>query len=243
MEFLDTYAIKARLFPALVAIAPALSLFLMTGTLTNPGFPEVVTALTLGVMFFAAADLARRAGKRIEARLFKATGGRPQNRELSFEDTTLEEANKARYRQFLAGQVGLTAPTRETEVEDPAKAREFYAACYDYLRVNTYDTGKYNILFRENISYGYIRNLLGLKPYGIAINIAAAIAAGALYTYQPQFAPMSQGKLFLQGGFALIHILYLALGVTENSVMNASKRYARQLTLSCETLIRETKSQ
>lgn len=242
MEFLDTYAIKARLFPALVAIAPALSLFLMTGTLTNPGFPEVVTALTLGVMFFAAADLARRAGKQVEARLFKATGGRPQNRELSFADTTLKEVNKARYRQFLAEQIGLTAPTRESELNHPAKAQEFYDACYDYLRVNTYDTKQYNILFRENIAYGYIRNLLGLKPYGIAINIAAALTAWALYTYQPHFALMSEGKLFLQGGFALIHILYLVLAVTERSLMNASKRYARQLTLCCETLIRETRS-
>lgn len=241
MDFLDTYAIKARLFPALVAIAPALSLFLMTGTLTNPGFPEVVTALTLGVMFFAAADLSRRAGKQVEARLFKATGGRPQNRELSFEDATLEEATKARYRQFLAGQIGLAVPTREAEADDPAKAQVFYAACYDYIRANTYDIGKYNILFKENVSYGYIRNLLGLKPYGIAINIAAALAAWGLYAYQPYFSAMSQDKLFLQGGFALIHILYFVLAVTDGSVMTASRLYARQLTLSCETLIRETK--
>lgn len=242
MEFLDTYAIKARLFPALVAIAPALSLFLMTGTLTSPGFPEIITGLTLGVMFFAAADLARRAGKKVEARLFRATNGRPLNSELSFEDTALEEVTKARYRRFLAEQVGLSTITRETEAADPHSAREFYAACYDYLRVNTYDPSKFNILFRENIAYGYVRNLLGLKPYAIAINVLAFLAALGFYIYQPRFAELSQGKLFLQGGFALLHILYLVFAVTEGTVMNASKRYARQLTFSCETLIQETKS-
>lgn len=65
-----------------------------------------------------------------------------------------ERARKARYRRFLAEQVGMEAPTRETEAEDPAKARQFYAACYDYIRLNTYDTEKYRILFNENIGYG-----------------------------------------------------------------------------------------
>jgi len=241
MEFLDTYAIKARLFPALVAIAPALSLFLMTGTLSNPGFPEIITGLTLSVMFFAAADLARRAGKKVEARLFRASNGRPLNSELSFEDAALEEVTKVRYRRFLAEQVGLFAPTRESEAADPLKAREFYAACYDYLRVNTYDAAKFNILFRENIAYGYVRNLLGLKPYAISINGVAFLGALGLYIYQPQFAELSQGKLFVQGGFALIHMVYLAFAVTERTVLSASKLYARQLTFSCETLIQETK--
>ncbi|OQM74046.1 hypothetical protein BFN67_23010 [Pseudaminobacter manganicus] len=237
MDFLDTYSIKARLFPALVAMAPALSLFLMAGSWTDPGFPEAITAMTIGVLFFAAADLARRAGKHVEARMLKATGGRHENRELTFEDTTIEQATKARYREFLAAQVGIAAPTRESETQDSAAARSFYAACYDYLRLNTYDTEKFRILFNENIAYGYLRNLLGLKPYAIGINIAAALAAWALYKYPPPFASMTDGKLMIQAGLAVWHVLYLSLGVTERSVLAASKRYARQLTFSCETLI------
>lgn len=242
MDFLDTYSIKARLFPALVAMAPALALFLMSGTWTDPGLPEAVTGLTLAVMFYSVAELARRAGKHVEARMFKATDGRPVNLELSFEDTTIDDATKARYRRFLAEQVGMEAPTRESEAEDPAMARQFYAACYEYIRLNTYNTEKYRILFNENIGYGYLRNLLGLKPYGIAINCAAALAALGLYIKQPAFASMSDGKLLIQAGLAAWHILYLTLGVTERSVLAASKRYARQLTLSCETLIHDSKT-
>lgn len=237
MDFLDTYSIKARLFPALVAMAPALSLFLMAGSWTDPGFPEAITAMTIGVLFFAAAELARRAGKHVEARMLKLTGGRHENRELTFEDTTIEQATKARYREFLATQVGIAAPTRESEAKDPATAQSFYAACYDYLRLNTYDTEKFRILFNENVAYGYLRNLLGLKPYAIGINIAAAFAAWALYKHPPAFASMTDGKLIIQAGLAIWHIFYLVLAVTERSVSAASNRYARQLTLSCETLI------
>lgn len=242
MDFLDTYSIKARLFPALVAMAPALSLLLMAGSWTDPGFPEAITAMTIGVLFFAAAELARRAGKHVEARMLKATGGRHENRELTFEDTTIEEATKARYREFLAAQVGIPAPTRECEAKDPATAQSFYTACYDHLRLNTYDTEKFRILFNENVAYGYLRNLLGLKPYAIAINIAGAFAAWALYNRPPAFASMTDGKLLIQVGLAIWHILYLSLAITERSVMVASKRYARQLTLSCETLMLNSKS-
>ena len=52
---------------------------------------------------------------------------------------------------------------------------------------------------------------------------------------------MTDGKLMIQAGLAVWHVLYLSLGVTERSVLAASKRYARQLTFSCETLILDRK--
>ncbi len=242
MDFLDTYAIKARLFPALIAVLPAFVLFLFAGSWKDPGLPEAMTALGIGVLFYAMADLARRAGRRVQRKLFKESGGAPANTELSHLDTTLDSGTRDRFRNFLARQIGKTAPTRESEVADPAGTAHFYVECYNYLRNNTYDTDRFRVLFSENISYGFRRNLYGLKPYGITINLLAVLAAYGLYRYQPAFATLSQGQIFIQGGFALFHAIYFIFAVTRGTVLEASKTYARQLTMSCDVLIRDTKT-
>ncbi|MER9775567.1 hypothetical protein [Mesorhizobium sp. M0220] len=240
MDFLDTYSIKARLFPALIAVLPAFVLFLLAGSWKDPGLPEAMTALGIGVLFYAMADLARRAGRRVQRKLFKESGGAPANTELSHLDTTLDSGTRDRFRNFLARQIGKTAPTRKAEVADPAGAAQFYVECYNYLRNNTYDTDRFRVLFNENISYGFRRNLYGLKRYGITINLLAVLAAYGLYRYQPAFATLSQGQIFVQGGFALFHALYFIFAVTRGTVLDASKTYARQLTMCCDVLIRET---
>lgn len=242
MDFLDTYSLKARLFPALIAVLPAFVLFLLAGSWKDPGLPEVMTALGIGVLFYAMADLARRAGRRVQRKLFKESGGFPANTELSYLDTTLDSGTKDRFRNFLATQIGKAAPTRESEVADPAGASQFYGECYNFLRNNTYDTERFRVLFNENISYGFRRNLYGLKPYGIAINLLAVLAACWLYRYQPAFARLSQGQIFIQGGFAFLHALYFIFAVNKGSVLDASKSYARQLTMSCDVMIRDTKT-
>lgn len=242
MDFLDTYSIKARLFSALIAVLPAFVLFLLAGSWKDPGLPEVMTALGIGVLFYAMADLARRAGRRVQRKLFKESGGFPTNTELSHLDTTLDSGTKDRFRNFLAMQIGKAAPTRESEVADPAGASQFYGECYNFLRNNTYDTERFRVLFNENISYGFRRNLYGLKPYGIAINLLAVLAACWLYRYQPAFATLGQGQIFIQGGFALFHAIYFIFAVTRGTVLEASKTYARQLTMSCDVLIRDTKT-
>ncbi|TIS85335.1 MAG: hypothetical protein E5W99_12435, partial [Mesorhizobium sp.] len=74
------------------------------------------------------------------------------------------------------------------EVEDPDEAAAFYVQCYNWLRENTRDTEKFRILFNENIAYGYYRNLLALKPYGIVLNLLTIAAAAAIIYYKPDFA-------------------------------------------------------
>ncbi|CAM5597261.1 hypothetical protein MAUB1S_10096 [Mycolicibacterium aubagnense] len=241
MDFLDTYSIKARLFPALIAILPAFVLFLLAGSWQSPGLPEVMTGLGIGVLFYAMADLARRAGRRVQKRLFRESGGHPINAELRHSDTTLDPGTRDRFRNFLADQIGKPAPTPEFEIEEPIATSRFYEDCFTFLRNNTRDTDQFRVLFNENISYGFRRNLYGLKPYGIAINAIAVLAACVLYIYQPSLGALSQGKIFVQGGFALLHALYLILAVTKHSVLDASKTYARELTMSCDVLIRNSK--
>lgn len=238
MDFLDTYSLKARLFPAILAIAPAIVLGLLGASWVDPGLPEAVATMAVMVLFFAAANLARRFGRAKEQQIFVLTGGRPYNRELTHSDSTFPESQKSRYRNFLAEQLMLPAPTAEDEQLQPDKAQEFYMQAFGWLRENTRDTDAFKLLFNENISYGYYRNLLGLKPIGILLNLLSLCAAFAIVQNQPEFASLSTGKLVLFGGLSAIHLMYFVFGVSRRALLDASAIYARQLVLSIDTLMK-----
>ncbi|MER9578597.1 hypothetical protein NKI78_23610 [Mesorhizobium sp. M0400] len=238
MDFLDTYSLKARLFPAILTVAPAIILCLLCASWIDPGLPEAVATVAVMVLFFAAANLARRFGTAKERQIFAATGGRPRNTELTHADPTFPASQRTRYREYLAGQLGLPAPTADDEQRDPETAWEFYGQAYGWLRENTRDSETFKLLFNELISYGYYRNLLGLKPVGILLNFLSLGAAAAIVYYQPGFASLSIGKLVLLGGLSALHLLYFLFGVTRKAMLEASAIYARQLVLSTETLIK-----
>lgn len=237
MDLFDAYVVRARLFPAVIAVVPALTLLLLAGNWTAPNIPEIISSVGIGVLLFAGADLARRAGLRKERQLFSATGGRPYISELSRADNSLfDEVSKAEYRSFLAAKINRQVPSAAEETADADGAREFYNACSRWLRENTRDKERFHVLQGENISYGFRRNMWGLKWFGVAVNIGTVVAAYAIYRYQPQFMSVSDGKLIAQSGIAAIHVIYLLIGVSKRAVLEASRTYARQLVLSVETL-------
>ncbi|MVA97964.1 hypothetical protein GN330_11985 [Nitratireductor sp. CAU 1489] len=240
MDFFDTYSLKARLFPAILTVAPVVILCLLCASWVDPGLPEAVGAVAVMVLFFAAANLARRFGRAKEREIFSDTDGRPRNPELTHADSTFPASQKGRYRDYLAAQLGLPAPTAHDEQERPRDAQAFYDQAYVWLRENTRDTEAFKLLFNENISYGYYRNLLGLKPIGILLNLLSLGVAAAIVHYQPAFASLSNGKLVALGGLAAIHFGYFVLGVTRKAMLDASAIYARQLVLSTEALMKRT---
>lgn len=238
MDFLDTYSLKARLFPAILTIAPALILCLLSASWVDPGLPEAIATVAVMVLFFAASNLARRFGRAKEREVFADAGGRPPNPELTHADDTFPASQKTRYRDYLATQLGLSAPSAEDERIHPDKAQEFYSQAYGYLRENTRDTEAFKLLFNENISYGYYRNLLGLKPIGILLNLISLCTAVAIVHYQPEFARLSIGKLVALGGLSALHLMYFVFAINQKAMLDASAIYARQLVLSAEILMK-----
>ncbi|RLQ84839.1 hypothetical protein [Notoacmeibacter ruber] len=237
MEFLDAYSIRARLFPAILTIAPAVALALLATDWTDPGLSEVVSTAGIAVLFFAAADLARRMGRRRERRLFAETGGKPYNTDLCHNNSTLVKGMRDRYRTFLAEKINQTPLSEDDERNNPQAARDFYDECFFWLRESTRDTERFKLLFHENVSYGFRRNLLGLKFVGILLNILVFVLAAAIVWLEPGFVSLSYGKLVFLAIFSLIHAMFFIFGVSKASVLDASRTYARQLILSTETLI------
>ncbi|WP_338893839.1 hypothetical protein [Sinorhizobium meliloti] len=237
MDLLDGYVVRARLFPAMLAIAPAFVFLLVTVGVAykDLGLPEVLMTVTVGVLFFAFADIARRFGRSAERKMFVSTGGRPFPTVLRHRDSTLNAKSKARALTYLAGELGEPAPTPEQEAADPAGADAFYVSCGDLLRGRTRDQSRFSLLFAENVSYGFRRNLYGLRYPGLVLN-ALTVAGSIWLIYRAGGENLTQYGVVLV--VAAVHALYFTFGVTQRAVLDASQTYGRQLALSCEDLMK-----
>ncbi|MCY1191561.1 hypothetical protein D9M72_28040 [compost metagenome] len=237
----DTYSLKARVFPALIAGFPTLLLLFVLVPWDHLALSQVIAASMGLVLLFAFADMARHRGKKLQERL--GTGETPGQWLRGNPD--VPEGSKDRYRNFVADQLRLPAPTLEDEKSDPERAADFYRSANAWLREETRDHVKYDLLFGENVTYGFRRNLLGLKPTALLCNLVVLVLCGGILYLRPSYfaaLPNMDEKVYLAVAAVFLHSAYLMVAVHKSAVREASHAYGRQLILSCEALIRSQKS-
>lgn len=238
MAILDVYNLRARLLPAVIGVAPAIAFAAISISWSEFSLPHVIATAAIAVLFVAASDVARRTGKRFEHKMFVSTGGRPIVTLLRHADPALDARTKNRYRDYIAEQLGEAPPSIDEEVRDPESADAFYDRCGVWLREHTRDKAKFGILFEENMTYGFRRNLYGLRWHGLALNVlVVAVCAYLLSPYGIWISETTSTEIFAVLTIAAIHALYFVVFVTRQSVEEASDQYMRQLVLSCEILI------
>jgi hypothetical protein len=243
-KYLDPYTLRARLSPAIIAAAPAFAAIALLLSWTQFSLSNTIASVGLVALLFALADIARRRGKKIQPQVYAELGGMPSTTMLRHSDSTFDATSKARYGAFLAGKINETAPTQAQEQADPAAADGFYTRCGDWLRENTRNAKKFNILFNENVTYGFRRNLLGKKWSALALNLLVVVISGCvLYHGSVPYQDIQhvEGRIIVVFVVAVLHALYIGLGVNRTAVAEAAKSYARQLILSCETLLGKVK--
>lgn len=235
-KFFDTYNLRARVFPALVSGLPTLALLLAVVPWDRLELSHLIASAMALTLLWAFSDYARQSGLRVERKL----GSRSTLYLWHHANTEIDRLSKRRYRQFMAEKLGVQAPTVNQERDTPDEANEFYEAASAWLRANTRDTKTFNILFEELMTYGARRNLLGLKKVALGMNfIVAMICASSLY-FQWSHPSLSnlQEKLAIVIIAVILHSIYMIFGVTEASVLDASRAYGRQLLVSCDTLMK-----
>jgi hypothetical protein len=184
-DLVDPYGRQARLFPALITIAPA-------PLLVIAWFPALWT--TLGILVSLASSfglmllmsqLGRDRGKSREGELYKLWGGKPSVALLRYRDPRIDDHTKARYFDFIHRRLPtLAIPSAADEQTNPEAADKAYESITAWLLTQTRDAKRFSILFRENISYGFRRNLWGLRPFGITISILGASFSTAMIAYK-----------------------------------------------------------
>jgi hypothetical protein len=242
-KVLDAYSLKARLFPALLAVVPAFAALAILISWNKFGLTSAIATTAIPVLVFAAADFARRLGKRLEVQIYRELGGKPSVAMLRYSDDTFDAATKAQFRTFLSSKIGQSVPTEQEEKEDPTAADAFYERGGGWLRENTRNVNKFPVLFSENITYGFRRNLLGLKWPALGLN-AVIVLLCLLILYRKGAIETDDDvtiRLLIVLAFAVIHAFYMTFAVSKQTVIDASRTYARQLLLSCETFIGKEK--
>jgi len=242
-KFFDAYSIRARLFPAIIAAAPALAALTLLISWKTFGLSNAIATLGMLVLLFAIADFSRARGRVVEGKLYAQHEGMPSITMFRRNDATIDAGSKDRYREFLAGNLGTPAPSPAEESEDQCAADAFYSQCGVWLRQNTRDTKKFPILFGENITYGFRRNLLGVKVLALGLNvIVVAVCALLLWRTSWDMGTAQGNRTTVVLIVAAAHAAYMVLAVTRNAVWDASRAYGRELILSTESFLTNAKS-
>lgn len=227
MKFIpDTYTRRARLQPALLVALPL-------GLAVLAWFPDgmIGWATAWGLIVWSGgtaliAQIGRDWGKSKEVQLYNSWGGKPTTRMLRHRDAPNKITLERRHNKLQALLPELKIPSPEEEQADPARADEIYDAGTTFLRENTRDQKKFNLVFEENCNYGFRRNLWGMKLLGITtaiIGIAAVIIH--IFVNGTSTPPLAM----ISGSINLLLLLGWWLWITPDWVKTAGEAYAERL--------------
>jgi hypothetical protein len=243
----DPYDRQARLYPALLALLP---LFAVVALLYGPKASALTGAVTIAVScggLYLMTNVCRELGGRLEKGLYHEWGGKPSTQLLRHRDSTIEAVTKRRYHAILSAKINEPFPGPEQEASQPEAADEIYQSGVTWLLGHTRpeDGKKFDLLFKENIAYGFRRNALGTKPLGFVIALASLfwvlakesvisfstwrIVDVAALWHVPEPATAS---LIVSGIMAVAWVFFF----TKSSVRSAAFTYAETLLRTCDTL-------
>jgi len=184
--FRDPYERKARVTPGLLVAFP-----LMVPLLCVYGTKEPILTSLIGLfgtcgVLYALASVTRGRGKKLEELLVKKWGGMPTTIILRHRDLHLDSISKQRYHSAISAKLGITMPTLAEEISSPASADDIYIGVTRRVRELTRKNKQ--LLLKENIAYGFHRNMLAMKPVGI-ISCLSGLFYGLLISGIWQFVP------------------------------------------------------
>jgi hypothetical protein len=244
LKLFDSYNRQARLYPALLALLP----LIVTAWANLPASGTGLGGTIFGLLamsggLFLLAEIARAAGKALEPKLLASWGGWPTTRLLRHSDQNLPALTKQRYSNVLASKTAMAWPTEATESADAASADDVYRAATDWLRQQTRGA-EFGLLLSENASYGFRRNMLGLKTWAMVIAVVCALAGCASVAYGAAnssqllsmvLEPANRPRLGA-AAFSIVALLGWTFVVTSAWVKAASETYATALLACCDRL-------
>jgi hypothetical protein len=179
MIHLDRYTINARVLPALIVLAPLAAAVLAWIPFTADPWKWGGVGLATSVAAYFVSQVTRDAGKVLEERLWREWGGCPSATYLRHSDPQLGPKEKQElHRTLMRLNSEIVLPSPEEEARNPTAADQRYNRAAAWLRNRTRDTKKFALLFSENVAYGFRRNLLAIRAWGVASSAFCVGSAG-----------------------------------------------------------------
>lgn len=230
------YELKARIFPAGFTILPfVITILIWFPELINLESSLIILAILMISLFYLG-KLARERGKIVQSKLIQKWGSLPATLHLSHSDNTIDIETKKRYHDYLNKNIeGLKLPSQDEEIECPKYSRDKYESAIKWLLENSRDTKKFPLLYQDNITYGYSRNMLGIKPLGIVISIISLFLDFCLlYSLNHQAITEIPIKIIISILLSSFFIIIWSFFINEKWVESTSEAYARTLLSTCE---------
>lgn len=169
----DPYDRTARLTPALLVALPVLIPLVCVYGAKHPLLVSVVGLLSTCGVLYALSSIARGRGKELEEKLVKRWGGMPTTISLRHSDNFFDSVTKKRYHQAIVQKLGISMPTAEEEASNPYEADQAYIGATRRMRELTRKDK--TLLLKENIAYGFHRNMLAMKIVGIITSVIGLV--------------------------------------------------------------------
>ena len=233
----DSYSFRARFLPAVLVLAPGIAAVAAWVPTESTSWIILGSAGVLVATAILLAHLTRDTGQRKQGRLFSIWDGPPTTRFLRHRDQSLNAKTRQRYHGRLAILIpSIRIPSARSERERPEAADAVYASCADWLRERTRDRAKYGLVFEENVSFGFRRNLWAMKPAGVTLAALGLVAAATRLGADI----LTSSRSSVETGIALV--LSVVLGtwwivrIRPTWVAGAANSYARSILATCEGL-------
>ena len=233
---LDPYVRRARLEPALIVALPL-------GMATLVAFPAAATTWALLWSFVTwsggttlLVNIARDLGKRKEPGLFRLWGGKPSTRLLRHRGNANPTLLARRHAQLETLVDGLVLPTALVEAKDTDAADHAYETCVAVLLERTRKREQFPLLFEENCSYGFRRNLWGMKSIGIVLSVLSCAIIGFFVARSISAGQMPQPLTIAAGLISLFLLLLWCFWIDADWVRVPAEEYAKHLLAACDSL-------
>lgn len=233
----DSYTLRARVAPVFIVLIP-----LVLGTYVwfpdafslHLGAATIIFSLGISALL---AQLGRDFGKRKEKMLFDIWDGPPTTRFLRHRNKEFNTIQRERCHKKLRMLMSdNSVPSAEEEASNPELADTVYEACTRFLISKTRDKGKFPLLFKENVSYGFCRNLWAMRPLGISSSaLGVALALGHLLRSWQNLGYVTGSEVTAVGVNVMLLVLWL-LWFTSDLVRLRADAYAERLLEGSENL-------
>lgn len=232
----DKYTVQARVRPSLLVLLPVLviiAIWLPAVWTILGGLSALVSACGF---IFLLSELARYRGRKVERKMIADNGGKFTTILLRHRDSSISAATKRTYHEFLSQNSHRTMPSAETEQADVAAADDGYCGATEWLLEQTRCEKSFPLVKAENISYGFRRNLLGLKSPALVL-IAICFLADAFFTLKSFRVEETRFQLGCILAFALVAAAAIWIGTIHmDFVEDAGRTYALRLLAQCDVL-------
>jgi hypothetical protein len=229
VALLDAYERKARLVPGLLAFSPIAFAIVALGLKRFPAIAMAVGVLSAAGGSYALSVLVANFGRKAQMALWDTWQGPPTTRFLRTRETAIDPVQRGIWRDAIEKITGVALLTARREVHDPVAADNAISAAIGQVRWLGQEA-RYPLVGKENIQYGFERNLYGFR--WVARLVSAGCVAGllAVLLLTESGSRALAAPAIISG--IVIDVILLAFWIfipSAKRTKGASERYASQL--------------